>query len=112
MPAFRTLLTIGGCLVMSTLKLASIGNWQSGDHVTEKWPNDSFVKRSAQYWLDVFQMVPPPWRQFQLSGGSRILYMCLETRQKSQRSLVACQKLFVASGPSMLRQKSRGAVCP
>ena len=28
--ARRTLPTIGGCLDMSTLKLASIGNWQSG----------------------------------------------------------------------------------
>ena len=30
MPARRTLPNIGGCLDMSTLKLASIGNWQRG----------------------------------------------------------------------------------
>ena len=57
----------------------------------------------CHYWLEVFEMVPPPWRQIQLSRGSR---------QKSQRFLVACQRLLVASGSSMLRQESRGAVCP
>ena len=36
-----------------------------------KWQDDSFVKQSAQYWLEVFEMVPPPRRQIQLSGGSR-----------------------------------------
>ena len=33
--------------------------------------NDSFVKQSVQYWLEVFEMVPPPWRQIQLSGDNR-----------------------------------------
>ena len=59
--------------------------------------NDSFVKQSVQYWLEVFEMVPPPWRQIQLSGDNR-------------RTLHVFGD--AATGLSMLHQVSRGAVGP
>ena len=34
--------------------------------------NDSFVKQSAQYWLEMFEMVPPPWD----ATGQHLLVFC------------------------------------
>ena len=97
-----------GCLDMSTLKLASIGNWQSDPCYAirpRKCPNDSFVKQSAQYWLEVFEMVPPPWRQIQLSGGRRCTLHVFGGAAEDPALYGG-----IPNGSSLLRQESRRAM--
>ena len=83
---------------------------------------DSFVKQSAQYWLEVFEMVPPPWRQIQLSGGSRRtlhVFGDADATSTNQKQQVTFGKPPESAGSSAaspktcrVHQESRGAVCP